>query len=656
MATRLKTVHYAFTTLASLTNNVLTNLAQLTINLPETGTKTFRSAILNVTFNDIITATGGSLTTKTINLRLGAAAYTSIANANTSTNSGENSSFWLAQDYTSHFITNWTGTSMTCDVQLQINQSTGTTLGMVNVSATLEITYEYDDTSATQIKTVFIPLNAPIGALATTATTYDTIPALNTYLPEASKVYRNIHLIFQGNEHRNAATTGHTLTLRVGTATVTSGNYEGALASDKFFRYVWNLTAVYPNTSATQTFQPTSTVARCNHPQAYLVVTYEYNESATTSVMNSLMLPMEIESPFGGPSSIDYQRATRDLWIQEPGPIVTNRIAFFPFWTQVTAIAGLNMRIGSGAFVGYTDTAQVLCGSNGCMIRNDTAFILGRGKNTLNFDIYTTDTLDFGWNSSGFWIINYTSSKAVSGTGSHNHTVFTNITQNGTGAVALKVLTTPVSVQIPETEYFINALGTRTIVLFQGLSLNSGTIIQVERLVAEGGIQWEDAYRDQQQSDPEVGAFLTFSQVRHIFKRFSGDNFNSRIDIETARRWGIYSPPAAAGTGAAGWYGCSLIMTYHSIQYNINGTLTGSFNGLTTLELLREDTNEKLKETTRNGDGSFNFTWFDNTVPVFIKATDNNGDVGLSFPNVAGVPVEIIKPNTGSSGPTYFAY
>jgi hypothetical protein len=224
MATRLKTVHYAFPTLAALTNNTLTTLTQITIFLPETGTKTFRSVVAHVTFDDIITNTGGTLTTKTLNFRLGAAAYTSVANANTLTNSGENISFHLTADYTTHFVTNWTGTSLTADFQLQINQSTGTTTGMVNVGVTLEITYEYDDTSTTQIKSVMIPLNAPVSNITTGAVTYDTFPALDTYLPETSKVYRNMHIVVQGNEHRNGATTDNTMTIRLGASNVTTGN------------------------------------------------------------------------------------------------------------------------------------------------------------------------------------------------------------------------------------------------------------------------------------------------------------------------------------------------------------------------------------------------------------------------------------------------
>ena len=162
MATRLKTVQYSFPILGSLTNNVATNLTQITVYLPETGTKTFRKVVAKLTCDDIISATGGSITARTLSLRLGAAAYTTVTNATTLTNSAENLSLYYSADFTSHFTTNWTGTSMTCDVQTLVNQSTGTTLGMVNVAVTLDITYEYDDTSTTQLKTVWIPLNAPV--------------------------------------------------------------------------------------------------------------------------------------------------------------------------------------------------------------------------------------------------------------------------------------------------------------------------------------------------------------------------------------------------------------------------------------------------------------------------------------------------------------
>lgn len=624
MATRLKTVKYAFPALASLTNNTLTNLTQITIYLPETGTKTFRSVVATVSMDDIITATGGTITTKTCDLRLGAAAYTSVANANTLTNSGENLSLFWVQDYTSHFTTNWTGTSMTCDFRLQFNQSTGTTLGMVNVCVTLDITYEYDDTSTTQVKTVMIPLDAPTGAIATAATTYDTIPALDTYLPEASKTYRNIHVVVQGNEARNAATTDHTMTLRVGTDSVTTGNYEGALASDRFFRYVWNCTSTYPSTAATQTWQPTATVARVNHFQAYLVVTYEYDESTSTSIMNSVMLPLAIDSPMGGTTSSDYQRATRELFIQETN-ITAGRIAFYGFWTQAAAIGGLNMRLGTGSFVAYTDTASVLCGTNAAMIRNDSAVTLARGRNEFNVDAYRTDTADFGWNLSGFIIVNYSSDKHADGSGAHNHTVEWGIDQFGTAAADTFKVISAMSPTIPEANYFISGLGVRLTHLSS--TVPAGFIVHVERLSAEGGVTWENVYQDQLSSDAEVGMYFAYAQMRTLFKRWTGDTASDRMDIETSRRWRRFN------FAVSGWSALSMLLTYHSITYTAADSVSG-FTGTVNIDLHRAASGEKVLSTSRSGDGAFSFTWYDDTEQLFVVADDGT-NVGRSQDTLA---------------------
>ena len=640
MATRLKTVHYAFPTLAALTNNTLTSLTQITIFLPETGTKTFRSVVAHVTFDDIITNTGGSLNSRTLNFRLGAAAFTSVANTSGLTNSVENASFHLTADYTSHFTTNWTGTSMTANFQLLINQNTGTTTGMVNVSVTFEITYEYDDTSTTQLKSVMIPLNAPVSTITTSAVTYDTFPALDTYLPETSKVYRNMYIVVQGNEHRNGATTvttDHTMTINLGASTVTTGNYEGALASDRWYRYVWNLTAAgFTATNATQNFQLSTTVARCNHPQCYAVITYEYNETTSTSIMNSVMLPLDINAPFGGTTSADYQRATRDFFIQEPGTITTNKIAFFPFWSQIAQIGGLNMRIGTGAFVTYTDggTAGALCGTNGGMVRNDSAFTLVHGRNSLNFDAYRTDTGDFGWNTSGFWLINYTSDKHSTGSGAHNHTVFWGLQQNGTAGAADNYNIAATSIIIPETNYYMTAIGARLITLLSGTVVPAGFSIGVEKLAAEGGVEWEQVYVDITQTDAEIGTFYAWSQSKSIFKRWPGDPDSERIDAETNRRWRANLPQPAA-TGTSGWIGLSQLFTYHTITYTVSGTVSGSSGGTVTLNVHRATSGEKVLSTTRTGNGTYSLTWYDDTENLYVEARESGTLLGRSDNGVA---------------------
>lgn len=630
MATRLKTVKYAFATLNAYTDNATTNLTQLTVNLPE-NTKVFKSVVAHITIDDLNTVTGDTITNKNFGLRLGAAAYTTVANANTLTASGENMSLWFAVDYTSHFTTNWTGTSMTCDFQLQVNSNTNNT-NFANVSVTLDITYEYDDTSATHIKTVMIPLNAPTDVITNVITTYDTVPALNTYLPEASKVYRNIHIVLQGNTANNGSSNDHNLVLTLGTATVTTGLYEGAQQSDRLYRYVWNLTSTYPSTAATQTWRLniSQTLTRCNHPQAWMVVTYEFDPSASTSIMNSLQLPMDVASPMGGTTATDFQSGDRQLWIEEPGTITTNRIAFYCFWQQAGAITGLNMRIGTGSFVAYTDAAAVLCGANAAMVRNDTAFTLARGLNDLTFDVYRTDTADYGWNLCGFWLVNYTSGKATQGVGAHNHSVDWGIVQNGTGAAADVVTSASTSLNIPETEYFINALDAQMFVTTSGTLTPAGFTILAERLSGEGGTRWEQAYSDVSQTDPEVGFFPIYSQMRALFKRYPTDPDSSRMDIETARRWRGH---IAGGTG---WFSISMTATYHSIVRSIAGTVSSYVDadgaGLTVqlFYFVPGGMIEYIGSATTTNGGVYAFTWYDDVYNVFAVVHEDATHTGSS--------------------------
>lgn len=661
MATRLKTVNYGFNALATLTSGTLTTLTQITVYLPETGTKTFRSVIARVSMDDISTSTAGTITTKTVNLRLsGAGSYSTRTNANNLVNSGEGICLHWLQDFTDYFQSTWTGTSMLCDVQLQFANAGSDTPNFRNVSVTLDITYEYDDTSTTQVKTVWIPLNAPVGGLTATATTYDTAPNLSTYLPEASKTFRYIGLVVQGNENKNAVTTDYTLTLNMGTATVTTGSYEGGLGSDRFYRYVWNLTTAWPSTSATQTFQAsTSTATRHHHFQAWLMVTYEFSPSSSTRVMNSLVLPMEMDSPMGS-SAADYQRAERQLYIQEPGTITTERVAFYPFWEALNVIAGLNFRLGTGSWTTYTDNLSQACGMNAAMVRNDTAFTLARGKNTLTFDAYRTDTAMFGWAVTGFWIVNYSSDIASSGVGSHNHSILYKISSGmGNNTTAASNYTYTANIPIPETEYYINGIGAEQVVMTSGTVQTTGQVLQLEKAnnATEGGLSWESVYLDTTQTDAEVGARLYYSQARDFFKRWPNDPGPGRVDLETDRRWRQYINWSGTTTAASMYAYVGYLLTYHSITYTIAGTISGSAGGTVNIDAWRTTVaNDQIYTTSRTGDGSYSISWYDNTVPVIVTAYENSTHKGMSIEQVAGNTFDIDLSGGSSGGPTYYSF
>ncbi len=647
MATRLKTVQYAFPTLASVTNNTLTNFTQITVYLPE-ATKTIRKAWVEITADDIITATGGSVTTSTINLRLNAVAYTSTTNGNTKGNTGENITWGFTRDFTSHFTTNWTGTSMTCDVQVQINQSTGTTLGLVNATCVLYITYDYDDTTTTQLKSVLIPLNAPVTTLPTTKTSHDTIPALDTYLPEASKTYRNIFIVTQANRN-HSANTDHTVTYELSSlGTQVTGNYESALASDVWTRYVWNITS-YITTNTTHTFNVWSSLTARHHSmQAWMVVTYEYNESTSTSIMNSVQLPMEIDSPMGGTSSADFQRNTREFWIQETNPSV-QKLAFYMFWQATANEAGLNARIGTGSFVAYTNTGSgLICGNKGLMIRNDSpsGISFARGRNTLSLDVYNTSATQRGGNVGGFWLLNYTSDKHTDGSGAHNHSVLWPVYTQDTSNATQQYITTATAPVIPETDYFVTALGYHLNCMI-GV-VQQGISIKTERLVAEGGLIFERVYADISQHDGELGIYDIWCQARTFFKRWPNDADSSRLDIETSRRYVLNS-----ANGVFWPNHLNLMLTYHSITYDVGGTISGSSGGTVDLELNRSDTGERVLSTSRVGNGTYNFVWYDDTEDVCVGAYESSTLNRISTKQLAGNTFDIDISSSGGGLTSY---
>lgn len=630
MATRSKTIQYAFPVLASLVNNTLTNFTQITVYIPESSV-TIKKAWVEISMDDIITVTGGTLTTKTINLRLGAAGYTSTTNGNTFSHSGENISYFTERDFTSHFTTNWTGTSMTCDVQLQINQSTGTTTGMVNVCCILNVTYEYDDTSATHIKTVWIPLNAPVTTLPTTKTSHDTIPNLDTYLPEASKTYRNIFIVTQANANQ-ANTTDHTVTYELSSlGTHVTGNYEAALASDRWTRYVWNITS-YITTNTTHTFNVHSSLTARHHSmQAWMVVTYEFSPGSTTSVMNSLIIPMGINSPMGGTTSGEYQRNFVEFFVQEPN-VTLNKLACFVFWQNSGSDTGLNARVGTGSFIAYTNTGSgSVAGNKGMMIRNDspTGITFARGRNKLTVDTYNTSTTIRDAGIGAFWIINYTSDKHTLGVGAHNHTVLWPLRSEGTEATAQFLLTAAVAPSIPETNYYISALGFATQIMNNG-TVHQGVSIKTERLSGEGGLILESLYSAPTSCDAEAGLNSIYYNDTNLFRKYPQTANTGQLLLTSGRRHILQTPAGAQMITAHVAY-----INYHTITYSVSGNITNGTTGTTTIDLHRYSDGEKLLTTTRSGTGSYSFTWFDNTEPVYTVAYQNNTYKGRSGTGIA---------------------
>lgn len=652
MATSLKTTNWGFPPLTSTTNNVIGTFSSIVIEIPESGIS-ITSAWVDIGFNDIITSTGGTIGTIRVDFQLESNGSTGTTASTTLSNSGENIALIVTRDFTTYFQNFWSGTTMSCQVGILTNQTTGTTLGMNNLSAQLNITYEYDTTSSTQAKSVWIPLNAPRTSLPGSKTSHDTIPALDTYLPEDSKSYKSIFIVTKFNRH-HVNTSDFSITYELSSlGTYTTEIYEGALATDVYTRHIWEITNyISGNTNTTHTFNVWSSLTgRSNSPIFYMIVTYTYNASSTTQVMNSVILPLDYNSPMGGTSSSDYQRASREFWIPEYNPSV-QRIACLVHWSATGNEAGLNARVGTGSFLAYTLTGSgLIAGDKTMMIRNDTptGLTFSRGRNTLSVDIYNTSNLVRGFNVGCLWMVNYTSD-SISGNSYLNSKTVQILNFVNTGLNQQLIATMSV-ISIPENYWFISALGYEFKFL-GGATLTQGVGISIERLESEGGLIWEDVYSDAGGHDSELGTNTKYAQSRFIFKRWTNDYGQNRLDISVSRRSKTWLPATTATPAVHD----SLItyITYHSIYGTVSGYISGSSGGVIDIHLNRYATGETVLSTTQSGNGTYSFIWFDDIEDLFVYAYESETRKGASKVGTMSSGFDINL--SSSSGSSEFSY
>lgn len=636
MVTRLKTIEYHLNTLNNLADNVLTALTQKTIYIPEGASGiSFKSVIITYSIEEGSAQPTGNYTTRRMTVSVNGATATNYASAATYTGSGENVTIFYSIDAANHFNTNWgSATSRTLDISLLLDGSAAAAANpFVNANVTVEITYSYDDTVTTQIKTVHIPLDAPVGTVNSSKTVpVASFPALSSYLPEANKVIRDMFITVQGSI--GATTVDSTLSMEIDSSgAYTSQITERGAASDRWSRLVYNfgLTGNLLQTGISHQFYLWSNQITYNHQQVWLTVTYEFDSTQSNDMMVSMRLPAQVVSPLGGIGSDDSQKGIAEFWVQESG-VVLQRLAYYAFFEQAAAISTLNWRLGTGsAYSGYTDVAAVVCGGNGLMIRNDTGVVFGRGKNRFEVNTYRTDTADFGYGVAGYFLVNYTADKPVLGYGAANKTITWNILPF-TG-IAKGIETTVVTgINIPESGYFMNSVGVHYQYLSESTVTVAGVGVYVQKLsgataTGERGPEWLELYCDLGTTDPETGLRQVWANCPNVFRRWSGDPDTDRIEILSGRRYRTLQNNLATAFSHL-----SLVFNYHTIVYEKTTNVTDSNGGVVTLDLHRtyEGKDEVVQVLQRTGDGSVTWRWYDNTTGMFISAYEDSTHVGRS--------------------------
>lgn len=644
MATRIKTIEFAtqtnIVTLATATNKDL--VGSTSIYIPES-VVAFRSVTLFVDCSNDVPTTAANLTLPIISIKLDGLAISTATMVNPNVNSGEKEAWIFSRNVTSYFTTNWTGNVMTWSTRVNF-----TGMNTANHAAKIVITYEYDDTATTHIKTIRIPIESTRTLLTTTFQTIGgatAIPALKgSYLPEASVVIRQIFLEMWSNSATNATTDATWQTRIAGGTAIDTYRQEGALNSATWAHAIVDITSQTLTAATSLECVSLTTTSRFGTVGGMIVVTYEFNESTTTSVYNSLLIgAVDTAGQIGGTTAVDAGAWERSIYIEEPGTITLKESGLCLFQDDSAGYSFLVRVSGDTAaqatYSTYVMTAGgVQCGTYSMVHRIDAAgqngsagISLKRGKNLYRVLFYSS-TAQAGWNLSGFLILNYTSGKNIDGVGSHSHSLYQHITDNITASGSRVNTSTSIVPALPETDYYL--IGYVFYISYNiGPSTDSFFVAESEMINLQGGNGWQTLYTGTSRQDNENRNGVIYGAARTAFKRWKNDTDPDRMDIKTSRKYRLSAGPLE--TGSMGfWY------TYHTIQYTVSGTCTG-FSGdgsgipVDIYRINSATQDEMILSLTTTTGGIFSGVWFDNTEKLYASARQDDTHVGRSADGLA---------------------
>ena len=670
MAQAVKTIYRAFTTYtttalstgATLAAATEHTYAALTLQLPESS-KTMRSVVLRIRFRDANVTTTRRFDGIRIGVQIDAVAFddgTDLTGTGI-TATGDHWGAYADRDVTSYFTTNYTGTSHTVGARVRVETDVADTspVGVTNITCELIVTYEYDDTSATQVKTVMIPHEGITGFLTTVANTdirgsagSGQIPALDTYLPETTKTYRQIYFVIEAADASTTTADIVALYSIDAGATATRATIEGGFTTSVRYFDIWNEEGFTKN--AAHDFEAwCATASRFERFNVTMVVTYEFDASSSTTIMNSIIIPIRsVPGVLNSTAAGDQDVFEQSFWIEEPTTITIGQSALKLYYAAPNAgnltvsVSGHDAAGGSqGTTNGtYTTTSLLHSGSYSLQHRIDlahggTAITLGRGKNTLRVKVFTP-TAGGVSGFSGYFIINYTSGKSSLGLGAHNATTEWQLDTIYDGTIAGSSLreiatTNQKTPNIPQANYFLNGIG--SFFEYNGSVTNSFLNISAEILSGEGvedGWALIDVFTTI--TDAEFGHYSFIGTGRENWLHYPNDPGldGGVMNLETARKQRLYGNATVQSS-------LKRVITVHCVYTDVTGTISGSAGGTVNIALLNATTYEVLKKTTRTGNGTFTIPWFDDTQDVIVLAWETDSLKGASKQAVAGTGFDI---------------
>lgn len=572
------------TTLGTATRH---DFASITLNVPETTSRTFLSVRLRLTWRDRFTA-ANAVTGVRVGIKLGAAATSDIDTSYTVVNTGDHAYYEWERDVTAEFVANFgAGATQTVVASIAVSTTSASNIGG-SITACLIVCYKYDDdVGTTRIKTVPIPIQSHHTTLTTSQQEIGTTggtnnapasqyPALDSYLPEASKTYDGVYLEMRANDE-SAATTDITPYLQIdAVAEVARGLIGQALQTPQPWTDILLIDTGTYATNVTHAIKMRADVTdRLCFAGGFLWVTYTYDKSATTTVIAVAVVPVTqahddsigmILAESSAFTLADAQVLIAELDIQEPGTITIKQSAVVWNYHITSTIVG-NPTVAAAGATGRLYTAvAATAGEHPVVHRCDhgSGWTLTRGKNRLTWSIFSAAANTRHNLQSAYAVITYTASAPAGGATRTTRTASFLVT----GVVAPSVS----SIDIPTTNQRAADLGSAWSLLgamIEGRYCRAGsTRLQLGLALGAG--------------EYDATGFLYFAQPAQIVGEVNFDwlvfaytracnrhNFaTGKLAVQTKRRY--------LGNGnfivtVAHW---SQVLCFHNITWTVAGTIT----------------------------------------------------------------------------------
>ena len=301
---RINTVEYGWeTNVTPQSGSTAYTTPTKRVYIPETGSRQFLSVVAEMYMRDAnLGTTISAMTNAGMSCSIDTVMYGEAPIPLQSFSFGsEHSCMRWYKDFTDIFQTNFTGSSH--DVAFSWINAQNNAGVWVGHSFLLTCTYQYDDTNVeTNIKTIKLPIDNYIGYLPTSSFVFGSstpnftnIPALDSFLPEASKSYKDIYITYNGINASSTTSSVQFIT------NIDSGSdnpryvQQSRMITDIAYFDIQSLSGSI-DTSVSHALSGRSTVRnRLAYFSPMLNITYHYNGNASNDIITNIQVPFHAD-------------------------------------------------------------------------------------------------------------------------------------------------------------------------------------------------------------------------------------------------------------------------------------------------------------------------------------------------------------------------